>query len=169
MSGERPKSALRLLRGTLLSLGLLATGAAWAKGPLDRTEPGHMPPVPPGGYNLPLAPPVVQYPLPPQWVTIRSTQDWRHAGTFEKDLSKACAARQFREQMPMRYRAIFKGEVLGVAFGHGLNLHDPKKQANRKLIYLFRNGDSTGCTIVSITNEDLRVLNDGQPAGAAKR
>ncbi|WP_247895168.1 hypothetical protein [Azospirillum brasilense] len=169
MSGKRPKSALGLLRGTLLLLGALATGTAWANGPLDRTEPGHLSPVPPGGYDLPLAPPVVQYPLPPQWVTIRSTQDWRHAGTFEKELSKACASRQFREQMPMRYRAIFKGEVLGVAFGHGLNLHDPKKQANRKLIYLFRNGDSTGCTIVSITNEDLRVLNDAQPAGAPKR
>ncbi|MGY0710683.1 hypothetical protein [Azospirillum argentinense] len=170
MSGKRPKSAL-LHRATLslLLLSVLATGAAWAKGPLDRTEPGHMPPVPPGGYDLPLSPPVVQFPLPPQWVTIRSTQDWRHAGTFEKELSKSCASRQFREQMPMRYRAIFKGEVLGVAFGHGLNLHDPKQQANRKLIYLFRNGDSTGCTIVSITNEDLRVLNDAQAGGAPKR
>ena len=126
-----------------------------------------MPPVPPGGYDLPLSPPVVQFPLPPQWVMIRSTQDWRRAGTFEKELSKSCASRHFREQMPLRYRAIFKGEVLGVAFGHGLHLHDPKKQASRKLIYLFRNGDSSGCTVISMPNEDPAVTGgEATPAPA---
>ncbi len=152
-----------LLPAHLAAVVLLTALPAFAQSPLSRTEPGHLSPVPPGGYNLPLAPPVVPYPLPPQWVTIRSTQDWRTAGRVEKALSNLCATGQFREQSPLRYRAIFKGEVLGVAFGHGLNLHDPKKQANRKLIYLFRNGDSTGCTVLSLTNEDLRVINDGQP------
>lgn len=141
---------------------------ALAQSPLNRTESGHQPPVPPGGYDLPLSPPVVRYPVPPQWVTIRSTQDWRKAGRFEKALSDLCAARKFREVMHLRYRAIFKGDVLGVAFGHGLNLHDPGKKADRKRIYLFRNGDVTGCTVVSIANEDLRVLNDGQPPATAK-
>ena len=147
----------------LAAVGLLIALPAFAQSPLSRTEPQHQSPVPPGGYDLPLAPPVVRYPLPPQWVTIRSTQDWRTAGRVEKALSNLCATGKFREQSPLRYRAIFKGEVLGVAFGHGLNLYDPKKQASRKLIYLFRNGDSTGCTVLSLTNEDLRVLNDGQP------
>lgn len=136
--------------------------------PLDRTEPGHLPPVPPGGYDLPLSPPVVQFPLPPQWAIIKSTQDWRRAGKFEKDLSRDCAARRFREITPLRFRAFFQGEVLGVAFGHGLNLHDPNKRADRKLIYLFRDGDSTGCTVLSLTNGDARVLNDAQPQGQAK-
>ncbi|WP_448202505.1 hypothetical protein [Azospirillum sp. sgz302134] len=143
-----------------------------AQSPLNRTEEQHLSPVPPGGYDLPLAPPVVRYPVPPQWVTIRSTQDWRRVGRFEKKLSDACAERRFRELLPLRYRAVFKGEILGVAFGHGLNLYDSKKLADRKRIYLFRNGDSTGCTVVSITNEDLRVLNDDQqpaPAGAKKK
>ncbi|MBP2295282.1 hypothetical protein [Azospirillum rugosum] len=152
----------------LAAAAILAALPALADSPLNRTEDGHQPPVPPGGYDLPLAPPVVRYPLPPQWVTIRSTQDWRKAGRFEKALSDLCAARTFREVMPMRFRAIFKGDVLGVAFGHGLNLYDPKKQANRKLIYLFRNGDSTGCTVVSITNEDLRILNDGEALAKKK-
>ncbi|AWK87942.1 hypothetical protein DEW08_09345 [Azospirillum thermophilum] len=125
-----------------------------------------MAPVPPG-RDLPLAPPITSFALPPQWVTIRSTQDWRRAGRFEKDLSRDCAARRFRELMPLRFRAYFKGEVLGVAFGHGLNLHDPQKKADRKLIYLFRDGDATSCTVLSITNEDARVLNDAQPETAA--
>jgi hypothetical protein len=144
---------------------MLCVLPGWAgAGPLERTSPGHMAPVQPG-QDLPFAPPVVRYPLPPQWVTIRANQDWRKVGRFEKELSRACAARTFREQLPLRFRAIFKGEILGVAFGHGLNLHDPAGKADRKLIYLFRNGDSTGCTVVSITNEDLRVINEGQPAG----
>lgn len=147
-------------------LALLPLAAA-AKGPLERTDPQHQAPVPPGGYDLPLAPPVVRFPLPKQWVTIRSTQDWRKAGRIEKKLSDACAAREFRERLPMHFRAFFKGEVLGVAFGHGLNLYDAKKLADRKLIYLFRNGDSTGCTVVSITNEDVDVLNDAQPPAPA--
>ncbi|CAO3414429.1 hypothetical protein [Azospirillum doebereinerae] len=130
---------------------------------MDRTEPGHLSPVPPG-RDLPIAPPLVAYPLPPQWMTIRSTEDWRKAGKFEKDLSKDCAARRFRELIPMRFRAYFKGEVLSVAFGHGLNLYDSGRKADRKLIYLFRNGNSTACTVQSMTNQDARLLNDAQPA-----
>ncbi len=140
---------------------LILTSPALARGALDRTEPGHQSPPPPG-QDLPIAPPVVQFPPPPEWMTIRSTQDWRKAGKFEKELSKDCAARRFHEVMPMRFRAYFKGEVLSVAFGHGLNLYDPKKKADRKLIYLFREGDSTACTVQSMTNQDARLLNDAQ-------
>lgn len=145
---------------------LLAAPAMAA--PLDRTEPGHLPPVPPGGYDLPIAPPVTNFALPPQWAIIKSTQEWRRAGKFEKELSRECAARRFREVTPLRFRAFFQGEVLGVAFGHGLNLYDPKKRADRKLIYLFRDGDATGCTVLSITNGDARVLNDAQPQTTGK-
>ena len=95
--------------------------------------------------NLPIAPPIVQFPLPPQWVTIRSNEDWRKAGKFEKELSRDCAALRFKEITPLRFRAYFKGEVLGVAFGHGLNLNDPERKADRKKIYLFRNGNTDVC------------------------
>lgn len=144
---------------------MLLAGSAVAA-PVQRTDPNHLPPVPPGGYDLPLAPPVVRFPLPPQWVTIRANQDWRKTGTIDKGLSAACAARSFREVQPLRFRAIFKGEVLGVAFGHGLNLHDSDKRADRKMIYLFRNGDSSACVVLAMRNEDLRVLQGGpSPSG----
>ncbi|WP_051340552.1 hypothetical protein [Azospirillum halopraeferens] len=144
-------------RAALAGLLLLAAPAA-RSGPLERTDPGHMAPLPPGGYDLPLSPPVMRFPLPPQWVTIRVNQDWRTAGRIDKELSKACAERRFRELLPMRFRAIFKRDVLGVAFGHGLNLRDEGKLADPRMIYLFRNGDSTGCIVVAMTNEDARLL-----------
>ncbi|WP_042696274.1 hypothetical protein [Azospirillum sp. B506] len=142
--------------------GLMLLGAAPAlAGALERTEPGHQAPPQPGS-SLPVAPPIVQYALPSQWMTIHSKEDWRKAGSFEKELSKDCAALRFNEIEPMRFRAFYKGEVLGVAFGHGLNLHDPGKKADRKKIYLFRNGDSTNCTVQSVDNQDPRV----NPAGS---
>lgn len=149
------------IKAALWLCGLTLLGAAPAlAGALERTEQGHMAPPQPGA-SLPIAPPIVQYALPSQWMTIRSKEDWRKAGKFEKELSKECAALRFNEIEPMRFRAYYKGEVLGVAFGHGLNLNDPGKKADRKKIYLFRNGDSTGCTVQSMDNQDPRV----NPAG----
>ena len=163
------------LAGALVALALLAGPAAANDDPIskvERTNPRHMPPLPPGGYDLPLSPPVVQFPLPPQWVTIRSKEDWRKAGRIEKKLSDACAARRFRQQMPMRFRAVFKTDVLGVAFGHGLNLVDEDKLADKKMIYLFRNGDSTGCVVVAMDNQDVNALRaagaEVNPAGARR-
>ncbi|WP_434617087.1 hypothetical protein [Azospirillum sp. B2RO_4] len=150
------------IKAALWLCGLTLLGAVPAlAGALERTEPGHMAPPQPGA-SLPIAPPIVQYALPSQWMTIRSKEDWRKAGKFEKELSKECAALRFNEIEPMRFRAFYKGEVLGVAFGHGLNLHDPGRKADRKKIYLFRNGDSTGCTVQSMDNQDPRV----NPAGS---
>lgn len=161
-----------MMRTALLSLPLalsvaLAVPAA-AQTPLSRTEPGHMAPVPPGGYDLPLAPPVMRFPLPPQLVIVRTKEDWRKIGTVMKPLSDACAARRFREQLPKRFRAVFKGEVLGVAFGHGLNLVDQDRKADPRKIYLFRNGDSTACMVIAIDNQDLNLLRALEPdAGTA--
>ncbi|MBP2300064.1 hypothetical protein [Azospirillum picis] len=145
-------------------LALLPAGPALA-GALERTEPGHVAPPQPG-TSLPIAPPIVQYALPPQWMTIRSKEDWRKAGKFEKDLSRECAALRFNEIAPMRFRAYFNGQVMGVAFGHGLNLRDPGRKADPKKIYLFRNGDSTGCTVQSMDNQDPRVNPAGAQGGA---
>ncbi len=154
--------AMVAVTGALLAVALpVVTPVPALASAMERTEPGHLPPIPPSS-DLPSAPPLVQFPKPPQWVTIRSNQEWRKVGKFEKELSKECAARRFRELSPLRFRAYFKGEVVGVAFGHGLNLYDPQKKADRKLIYLFRDGDSTACTIQTITNEDVRVMNEGQ-------
>lgn len=161
MSGFDPRRPMAAIILPAVVLGLLIPGATPAlAGALERTEPGHQAPPQPGS-TLPIAPPLVQFPLPPQWVTIRSKEDWRKAGKFEKELSRDCAALRFTEITPLRFRAYFKGEVLGVAFGHGLNLNDPDRKADRKKIYLFRNGDSTACTVQSMDNQDPRV----NPAG----
>ena len=156
----------RLLRAAVACAALLAVPAWATTTPVERSDPRHLPPVPPGGYDLPLAPPVVRFPLPAQWVTIRSDQDWRQAGgRVEKKLSDACAVRNFVQDRPMRFRAVFKGEVMGVAFGHGLNLKDPDKLADPKMIYLFRNGDSSGCTVIAMPNEDPAVSGNGNGNG----
>lgn len=164
MAGRPARAAL----AAAVALLSAATAAAQQQAPLTRTAPGHQPPVPPGGYQLPLAPPVTRFPLPPQYVVIRSKQDWRKAGKVDKDLSRACANRQFTQLFPMQYRAIFQTDVLGVAFGHGTNLRDPKKLADRRKIYLFRNGDSTACVVLAMDNEDVRVLNDNPAPGDDK-
>lgn len=159
-----------LLRGIAACAALLAVPAG--AGPLERTDPQHLAPLPPGGYDLPLSPPVVRFPLPPQWLTIRSDQDWRKAGTFDKKLSDACANRNFVQKQELRFRAVFKGEVLGVAFGHGLNLYDPGKLADPKMIYLFRNGNSTQCGVLKMLNEDRAVsgaATTGAPAAPPRR
>lgn len=144
---------------------LLAISPAVRAATVDRTTPGHQPGVPPGGYELPLAPPVMRFPLPPQWVVIQSKQDWRKAGgKMNKKLSDACALGQFGERLKLRFRAVFQRDVLGVAFGHGLNLNDPKKMADRKKIYLFRNGDSTACQVMEMTNRDAKILAEEEGA-----
>jgi hypothetical protein len=143
------------LRSVAACAALLAVPAGAE--PLERTDPQHLAPLPPNGYDLPLSPPVVRFPLPAQWVTIRSDLDWRKAGTFDKKLSDACATRKFVQKQALRFRAVYNGEVLGVAFGHGLNLSDPGKLADPKKIYLFRNGDSTQCAVLSMRNDDPAV------------
>ncbi|PWC54324.1 hypothetical protein [Azospirillum sp. TSO22-1] len=139
-----------------LAVLMLAAAPAGAAS-VDRTDPQHLTPPPPGGYDLPLSPPVVRFPLPSQWLTIKGDVDWRKAGVFDKKLSDACATRNFTEKLPMRFRAAYKGEILGVAFGHGLNLNDPGKLADPKMIYLFRNGDSTQCGVLKMPNDDPRI------------
>jgi len=149
----------------LVQLAVLMLAAAPAvAASVERTDPQHLTPPPPGGYDLPLSPPVVRFPLPPQWLAIKNDLDWRKAGVFDKKLSDACALRKFTEKQPMRFRAAYKGEVLGVAFGHGLNLNDPGKLADPKMIYLFRNGDSTQCGVLKMPNDDPQV--SGKPEAA---
>lgn len=143
-------------------LTVMTVAMADAQTRLERTEPGHLRPPPPGGYDLPLAPPVVSFPLPPEWVTIRSDEDWRKAGRIDKELSRACSLGDFHETLRLRFRAYYKKDILGVAFGYGLNLTDLRKLADPKMIYLFRNGDSTGCVVLATPNRDPNVISAGK-------
>ena len=168
MTLERSGLSLRwTMQAVAVAIAILsaAAGSALAQTQLDRSQPGHLPPVPPGGYELPLAPPVMRFPLPPQWVVINSKLDWRKfGGKINKKLSDACTLGQFGERLRMRYRAVFQRDVFGVAFGHGLNLIDFKKLADRKMIYLFRNGDSTACQVLEMTNRDAQLLAEEEGA-----
>lgn len=149
---------------------LLAAASAGAEAPLSRTTPSHLPPIPPGGYELPLAPPLMQFPLRPRMVILTSSQPWRKFGRIDKKLSEACAARSFTERFPMQYRAVFeKKDILGVAFGHGANLYDAGALAERDKIYLFRNGDSTGCVVVVMTPDELKAANEADSKAPAPK
>lgn len=152
---------------------LLAAWRASADEVLTRTQPDHLPPVPEGGYQLPLAPPLTHFPIRPQMVILNTKLDWRKIGRIDKDLSLACADRAFMERDQMQYRAVLANtEVLGVAFGNGTNLVDQKRKAERDKIYLFRHGDSTACVVVVLTREEWLAANDrsgaGGPAGAGQ-
>lgn len=150
----------RPFRATLaLAAVLCAPVAATAQQPLARTEPGHLPPVPQGGYELPLAPPLTHFPMRPRMTVLNTKLDWRKVGRIDKDLSLACADRDFIERDAMLYRAFFADtEVFGVAFGWGVNLVDRKKKSEKDKIYLFRHGDSTACVVIVLTREELAAI-----------
>ncbi|MEI6986129.1 MAG: hypothetical protein WCK65_08375 [Rhodospirillaceae bacterium] len=117
-----------------------------------RTDPHHMraPPDDVSGYDRQ---------TPQRWyrpalVALRAKTEWRKAGKVDRDLSNACAAGRFKEVSPMQYRAIYSDDVLGVAFGHGLNLFDPERKAKPGSVYLFRFGGSTACQVLTTKNLD---------------
>ena len=58
----------------------------------------------------------------------------------------------------MRFRAIYGNGILGVAFGYGLNLVDPDGLARPDMVYLFRNGNSSGCSVLATPNRDPMLL-----------
>ncbi|CAK0759154.1 conserved hypothetical protein [Azospirillaceae bacterium] len=146
----------RWATGLLLGAGFgAAVGGALAGEPV-RTDPHHLLPPPHFEDRSRPADRLTNYGQTPR-VVLRSDEIWRKGGSIDSKLTSACAARQFRETVPLLYRAVFKDEVLGVAFGHGVNLTDTKKLADPRKIYLFRHGDSTGCLVLSRTNPDPAV------------
>ena len=150
----------------LLCLALLSAAAAAADSPMIRTDQGHLRPPPGPGSGAALSPGPGERPrwaLPPEVVINKPKDSWRKAGKFDKKLTDACSAGEFREYTPMRFRAQFQDDVLGVAFGHGLNLYDPKRQADRKQIYFFRFGESSGCLVLSTPNKDPQITGAARP------
>jgi hypothetical protein len=123
-----------------------------AAGTPVRTQPNHLPPLDGDGAGSDRLT-VQRWPKPAQ-VVIRDKDEWRKAGTVNKDLSLACRAGRFTERLPMMYRAVFPDDVLGVAFGHGLNLKDLDHKAKGNLIYLFRFGATNACVVLTKPNPD---------------
>jgi len=132
--------------GLLAATGAFTAPAAGADG-LSRTHSEHFDRP---EFPVPSHLPVFQaLPVLPKVYSRDPKKEWRSAGQFEPDLSDACARREFRQLMPLRYRAVFKNGVLGVAFGYGLNLFDPKKLAKPDRLYYFHDANSSGCTVMS--------------------
>ncbi len=137
-------------------IGALALGSP-AAAQISRPDPGHFGSLPPGG--LPTLPQVLpRYPRLPQVVIRDPETSWRDAGTVDPQLSAACGRRRFRERRGMRYRAVYRDAILGIAFGHGLNLFDPDRLADPTMIYLFRHGNASGCIVLRLPNRDPRAL-----------
>ena len=130
---------------------LLLAGPAVAAEPA-RTDPGHLHP-PPDDPPTADQTALMWWPKKPQ-VVLRSKKEWHTAGKIDRALSQACSNHSFTERVYMAYRAVFADDVLGVAFGHGLNLFDPAHKAKPDQIYLFRFGGTTGCLVLTTRNLD---------------
>lgn len=150
--------AVMALTGAVVFLA----SAAWAGDPV-RSDLRHLKPPPDDNPNFDIHPPQ-RWPKTPQ-VVIRAKSSWRKGGTLDRALSNACANHRFVEIVPMLFRAVFEDDVLGVAFGHGLNLRDLDRKAKIDKIYLFRFGGTTGCEVLSLANPDPRVAPGGAVVG----
>ncbi len=143
-----------------LLAGILAFCAAAQADPVQ-TNPGHL--APPAADDphfeqnrLTLSPKKSQ-------VVIRDAKkEWRKAGKLDKALTAACRAKRFREREYLLFRAIYKDSTLGVAFGHGLNIYDPDRKAKPGMIYLFWQGGTTACEVLTTANLDPNAT---KPAG----
>jgi len=94
-------------------------------------------------------------------------KSWRDAGKIDAALTDACRRQSFRLRRPLRFRAKFKDGILGVAFGHGLNLVDREGLADPAMTYYFRNANSTACIVLRTLNLDPRVQAAVEQSGAA--
>ena len=140
----------------LLALLLAATPPALAAEP-QRTDPRHLVPPPDDDphfeqYRLTLSP------KKPQVVFKDRKKEWRKAGKVDKGLTKACRTGRFREFEPLLFRAIYSDDMLGVAFGHGLNLVDLDHKAGVGTIYLFRQGGTAACEVLTTGNLDPNAV-----------
>jgi hypothetical protein len=147
---------IRRAWGLTLTLVLTVLAHPVGAGEMMRTDSRHMVPVPdvaePGNDRLP----PMLWSKTPQ-VVMRSSVGWRKGGKVNKLLTLACRDGRFGERISMLYRAVFKDDVLGVAFGHGLNLYDPDHRADRATIYLFRFGGLNDCQVLTMPNPDPSV------------
>jgi hypothetical protein len=149
------------MRRALVILGLLlASTAASAEDKLQslkRTAPAHMtrPLMMPfeKAVNPPLTPPEE---FPPGILVRRVDAGMEKLGKIDRRLSEACQAGMFRELKPSKMIAVSKDATLGVAFGHGLGLVDPRKLADRTKVYYFYHGSTSFCMVRAENNWDPR-------------
>ncbi len=151
-------------RGPFLVAALSLTTWASGTGEILRTDPKHLPPVPENTLPGASQNPPLLWPKKSLVVIRDHKTPWRKSGKPDRALTLACSAGRFTEVTAGQYRAVFSDELLGVAFGHGLNLHDPDRRADPKTIYLFYQDGTNACQVLTRPNPDQRL----QGAGAAK-
>ena len=135
-----------------LIVAMLAVPAAFAADPL-RTDPHHLAPPPDNDPHFEQNR-LMLWPKKPQVVLRDRKKDWRKAGKPDKALTKACRAGRFHEREYLLFRAIYQDDALGVAFGHGLNLYDPDHKGKPEVIYLFWQGGTAMCEVLTTKNLD---------------
>jgi hypothetical protein len=148
---------LRLVLAPLALLMLIVVPAT-ADAPRDalaRTRPNHM--APPLGmpFEKVVPPPLVLPDEHPAGIMVRRIKgDVSNLGKIDKDLSQACQAGLFRELKASKMIAVSSNATLGVAFGHGLGLVEPKKLADRSKVYYFYHASTPLCMVRAEDNWD---------------
>lgn len=150
---------MRVVFVLALLLGSAMPAAAdIARPPLARSAPGHLQPVPRILPFVPLpAPPLPLMEEQPGAILVRKVEGGMETlGKLDKALSQACQSGLFKEAKASKMIAVARKGVLGVAFGHGLNLVDPMKMADRSKVYYFQNASTSLCMVRVGDNWDER-------------
>lgn len=102
---------------------------------------------------------------------------WR-VGTIDRKLSRACSLGEFNQRTPYRFSGHFAGPkgaaLAGGAKGSGLNLWDPKRQADATRDYWFYRDRTSACIVFwakvkSSVNPNAPTPPDGATQPAAQR
>ena len=89
----------------------------------------------------------------------------RYAGGIDEQLSRRCQQGRFGQRMNLRYYAVFRDGVAGIAFGTGQNLYDPGRLARQSRMYFIRLSPSSGiCRVFTMPNDIRRNDDAGRPS-----
>ncbi|MSP50519.1 MAG: hypothetical protein EXQ95_14490 [Alphaproteobacteria bacterium] len=140
------------MRRFALALSLLALAspvlADVPRNAIGRTQPLHQASKPAMPFEQAVVPPPMRPDEAPASILVRHTrEDMTKLGKLDRNLSQACQLGVFRELKPSKMIAVSKDATLGVAFGHGLGLVDPKKLADPSKVYYFYHGSTTLCLV----------------------
>jgi hypothetical protein len=122
---------------------------------LWRTAPGHLAPTLKMPFEPAVPPPMFRPDEYPAAILIRRVKgDMWTLGKLDRRLSEACQSGVFRELKPSKMIAVSSNATLGVAFGHGLGLVDPKKLADPAKVYYFYHASTPLCMVRAEDNWD---------------
>ena len=139
----------------MLAFATVPVQADSSRNALTRTSPAHLAPTLKMPLEQAVAPPMFRPDEYPSGILVRRIPEgMAKLGKVDKRLSEACQLGVFRELKPSKMIAVSKDATLGVAFGHGFGLVDPKKLADSTKVYYFYHGSTTLCTVRAEDNWD---------------